>query len=179
MSLNLVLQAVIEGFVDGILIVTDRGELVSANQLARQICQKLAADDLQLNRVPPAIWRICHSLVKNRPLFPDHRIVIDDVIETSSAYSVRIRVQWIRLDSFERPCLMVTLEDRLQTAQKIAIAEQERYGLTRREAEVWLLRQADCTYKAIAAQLHITVDTVKKHIKNIHAKRDAVHWAEE
>lgn len=176
---NQLLQAVIEGFIDGILIVTEQREVISANQLARQICYAISPECGSLAQVPQPIWQICQSLIKNRSLYSNPSIMIDDVILTAQGSQVRIRVRWIDLSSVGQPCLMVTLEDRVQTAQKMAIAAQEHYGLTRREAEVWFLRQADCTYKAIAEQLHITVDTVKKHIRNINAKRDAYHWAQE
>jgi DNA-binding CsgD family transcriptional regulator len=36
---------------------------------------------------------------------------------------------------------------------------------------VWLLQQNNYTYKQIAAELGITPNTVKKHVRNIYAKR--------
>lgn len=50
--------------------------------------------------------------------------------------------------------------------------ECAKYGLTPREAEVWILRQQKKSYKQIASELFITVDTVKKHFKSIFAKRE-------
>jgi DNA-binding CsgD family transcriptional regulator len=39
-----------------------------------------------------------------------------------------------------------------------------------------LLRRANYTCKEIAAELYISLNTVKKHMKNIHAKREkALH----
>jgi DNA-binding CsgD family transcriptional regulator len=66
------------------------------------------------------------------------------------------------------------LEDQHQVNKVRAIAEARKYGLTDREAQVWLLKRTGHSYKSIAAQLYIAEDTVKKHIKSIHAKRDAV-----
>lgn len=177
MSNNILLQAVIECYIDGILLVSDRGEIISDNRIARQICQKLNANNG--HHIPAKIWRVCRSMIENRALHADYSIMIDDEIEIDASKRVRIRVQWFNLDAVSGPCLLIMLEDRFQSAQKKAIAERERYGLTNREAEVWLLRQANCTYKAIAEKLHITVDTVKKHMRNIHAKREAFQWAEE
>ncbi|NJN58773.1 MAG: hypothetical protein HC879_15380 [Leptolyngbyaceae cyanobacterium SL_5_9] len=118
-------------------------------------------------------------MIDSRTLYPAHVFMIEDEIELDAFDTIRIRVQWIDLESSDRPCLLVALEDRYQTAKKMAIAERQRYGLTDRESEVWLLRRANCTYKTIASKLHITVDTVKKHIKSIHAKRQDVMWADE
>jgi len=51
-------------------------------------------------------------------------------------------------------------------------AEIEKYGLTPRESEVWLLYRANYSRKEIAAELFISIDTVKKHLKNIKTKQD-------
>jgi len=179
MSHDFLLQAVFESYIDGILILNDSGAVLSANRSAREICQKLVAGGLEASRVPPQIWRICQIMIDTSDLYDDQLVIIDDVIETDDSHSVRVRVRWFKVDGVERPCLHVSLEDRLQSAQKMAIAERARYGLTAREAEVWLLRQVGCTYKAIGVRLHITIDTVKKHVRNIHAKRDAFQWAQD
>jgi uncharacterized caspase-like protein/DNA-binding CsgD family transcriptional regulator/energy-coupling factor transporter ATP-binding protein EcfA2 len=49
--------------------------------------------------------------------------------------------------------------------------ECKKYGLTAREAEIWILRRQNKSYKQIASELYIALDTVKKHMKSIHAKR--------
>ncbi|NJN90128.1 MAG: helix-turn-helix transcriptional regulator [Leptolyngbyaceae cyanobacterium SL_5_14] len=172
------IHSIIEGFIDGILILTDQGEVVCTNCCARQICESLSQDDSNSSFAPSRVWRICQLMIDSRTLYPDHIFMIEDEIELGGLDTIRIRVQWIDLESSDRPCLLVALEDRYQSAKKMAIAERQRYGLTDRESEVWLLRRANCTYKTIAAKLHITVDTVKKHIKNIHAKRQDVMWAD-
>lgn len=179
MNNDFLLQAVIESFIDGVLIVSDRGEVIFANRSAHQICRMLMPEGLQAKRLPAQIWRICQMLINNRALHPDTAVILEDEILSSDANPLRIRVEWFALESVAHPCLRVTLEDRMQSAQKMAIAERERYGLTEREAQVWLLRYLNWTYKAIAANLHITVDTVKKHVRNIYAKRDAFDWAQE
>ncbi|MUG91303.1 winged helix-turn-helix transcriptional regulator [Scytonema sp. UIC 10036] len=47
------------------------------------------------------------------------------------------------------------------------------YGLTPREAEIWFLYRSRCSYKEIAERLYISVNTVKKHMKNIHSKQQS------
>jgi len=43
-----------------------------------------------------------------------------------------------------------------------------------RREDVWLLRRANHSYEEIAAKLYIAVNTVKRHLKSIHAKRKMV-----
>lgn len=178
MSENFLLQAIIECYPDGILIVGDRGQVIATNQSARHICQRLAPPGLPENQVPPPLWKLCQVMIQNRAELQDPAIMIDDQLALKPAGCIRVRVQWALGDG-AKTRLMVTLEDTFLTAERQMQAERQKYGLTPREAEVWLLRRANCTYKAIASQLHITVDTVKKHMKSIYAKRNTFHWMEE
>ncbi|NET31119.1 MAG: helix-turn-helix transcriptional regulator [Cyanothece sp. SIO1E1] len=171
------LQAVLEGLIDGILILTSQGDLIHANNCAHQICKKLYPSSQNWHQgclIPEKIWQICQSFASSRGLFPDQSVVLEDEIGTEKSTVIRVRVQWIDLRTIDSPCLMVTLEDRYQAAQKLALAETERYGLTPRESEVWLLRRINYTYEEIAAELYIAMNTVKKHMKSILAKRQAV-----
>lgn len=102
-------------------------------------------------------------------------MIIESEIASNQATTLRIRVRWFKLNAFSHPCLLVILEDRCQSIQKLALAEVDRYGLTPREAEVWLRRRANYTYKEIATELYISINTVKKHMKNIQVKRETVH----
>ena len=172
------LQGVVECLPDGIMIVTDRGELTYDNSCARQICSALRTDASCADPdadVPSQIWRCCQALIESHSEY-QQAIMIEDEIQTTAA-TIRIRVRWLDPEQLEYPLLLVTLEDQRQSAQYRAYTEAHRYRLTARETEVWLLKRAGMTYKAIAAKLHIAEDTVKKHIKNIHARRDAVQWA--
>ncbi len=167
------LQAVLEGFIDGVLILTDQGEWIHANDCARRICRQLTQGVSQTDRVPQEIWRVCKSLIDNLNRYPNKPVMVEDEITTAAAASYRLRAQWLNLDMMQRPCLLVTLEDRLQSIRSAAIAESRRYRLTPREIEVWLRYRANYSYKEIAEELFITCNTVKKHMKNIHAKRQA------
>jgi DNA-binding CsgD family transcriptional regulator len=168
------LQGVVEGLPDGIMILSDRGELTYDNSCARQICQQLLSKTSQ-TAVPAQVWRCCQALIESRSHFIS-TVIVEDEISTDSGSTIRIRVRWLDPHNIEHPFLLVTLEDQQQSAQYRAYAEAQRYGLTDRETEVWLLKRAGLTYKAIGAKLHIAEDTVKKHIKNIHARRDAAQW---
>lgn len=175
--LSLIAQEVVEGWLDGVLVLTQQGTIVYSNRCARQICQQLVPSSPP-SEIPHQVWRICEALIDSREVFPEHRVVLDDDIATATV-TIRVRARWVDRLDIDQPYLLVTLEDRSQSLKNVAIAEARKYHLTPREAEVWLLRRANRTYKAIAAELHIAIDTVKKHIKNIHAKRDATRWAEE
>lgn len=164
------MQAVIESFLDGIFILTIQGELVHANEGALHICQQLSGG-IDKFQVPDEIQRICQSLIESRQLFPDQNISIESEIETYKSVKIRIRARWLQSNESNENYLLVTLEDRKQTNQSIAISEAIKYGLTERESQVWLLRRANYSYQEIAEELYITINTVKKHLKNIYAKQ--------
>lgn len=170
-SVNL-LSAMIEALSDGILMVSPAGQLLHANRRAVNLCRQLTASQADTASLPTSIWRICQSLIESRTLFPNQIFVIEDEIRGTGATLIRIRVQWIDIDAVDHPCLLVTLEDRHQSAKTAAIAEAQRYHLTQRETEVWLLRRADYHYEEIADRLFISINTVKKHLKSIYAKRN-------
>jgi DNA-binding CsgD family transcriptional regulator len=172
---NAFFQEVIESLLDGILILTEQGELVQANNLARQICEQITPTQSQLNSVPKEILDVCQALIESRDLFPTQSMIIESEIVFNQVTILRIRVRWFKLNAFPHPCLLVMLEDRCQSIQKLANTEVNKYGLTPREAEVWLRRRANYTYKEIATELYISINTVKKHLKNIQLKRLSVN----
>ncbi len=164
------MEAVIESFVDGIFIMTTEGELVHANERAHYICQQLSQGIYQ-GKVPYEIGRICNSLIESRQLFPNQKISIESEVETKSSIKIRIRARWLQGNESSDNYLIVTLEDRQQTNQSMAISEAKKYGLTERESQVWLLRRENYSYQEIAEELYITINTVKKHLKNIYSKQ--------
>lgn len=174
------LEAVLEGFIDGVLILNQQGEQVHANDCARRICQKLNQGTSFVNAIPQAIWCVCESLIESHDLFSDNQLIIESEINLDNSATFRIRARWLELEESKQPYLLVTLEDRLQSTQSAALTDVKKYGLTHREAQVWLLRQAKhSSYKEIAAQLYITINTVKKHMKNIYAKQQSDSWIQE
>lgn len=179
LQINL-LQAVIENFVDGILIVTTQRELVHANECARRICRQLLQGVASNGTVPREIWLVCQSLMNSHKVFPRDKIFIESEVKIDRTVTLRTQVRWLQLTCDDvlpeatlpqQDFLLVTFEDRNQTGQGMILADAMKYGLTDREAEVWLLRRANLSYKEIAARLYITINTVKKHIKNIYAKQ--------
>lgn len=168
------IQRVIEGFVDGILILTFQGRLLYANSQAQQFCQQWMP--IAPTTVPDPIWQLCIALTTEQRLGAQQPEMIESEITTQSTV-IRVRVRSLILAEWEQPYLLVTLEDRCQAIRNLAIFEAQKYGLTRRETEVWLLRRANRSYQQIAAELYITLETVRKHLKSIYTKREEFQWS--
>lgn len=171
---SVLLQRVIESFFDGILVLTEQGDWVQANTQARQICDRIAQSKRQPNAVPEQIWRTCRMLIESSNLPLDRAGILETELASDRPTPLRIRVRSLKLSATAHPYLLVILEDRHQSTQNLAIAEADKYGLTPREADVWLLRRTNYSLKEIAAHLYISLNTVKKHMKNIQAKRESV-----
>ncbi|QSJ18123.1 helix-turn-helix transcriptional regulator [Nostoc sp. UHCC 0702] len=165
------LQEVIEGLGDGILILTRAGKLVYSNASAYHICCQLNQGHSNSSFVPPAILHLCQTLLESRSFCSEPLIMLSDDIVLNKSTTFRIRVKLLDLERFQIPCFLVTIENRYESLKNIAIAEIKKFALTPREAEIWCLYRNKYTYKEIATQLFITLNTVKKHMKNIHAKR--------
>jgi DNA-binding CsgD family transcriptional regulator len=167
------LQAVIEGLEDGILIVNATGKLIHANASAHLICSQLNLENSHSDFAPLVIWNLCQSLLENQNLLSDRLIILSDEIVLNQSTIFRVRVRFVKLEGFQIPNFLVTIENRYESLKNIAIAEIQKYDLTPRESEIWCLYRGNYSYKDIAAKLYITINTVKKHMKNIHAKRQA------
>ncbi|MEH2304120.1 helix-turn-helix transcriptional regulator [Nostoc sp.] len=167
------LQEVIEGLEDGILILSQSGEVVHSNASANRLCCQFNQDNFNPNFVPSAIWNLCESLLSSRYFFSDKLLILSDEIVLDKSNIFRIRVRLLDLDGFEVPCLLVTIENQYESVKNIALTEVKKFDLTPREAEIWFLYRSNYSYKEIAMKLYITINTVKKHMKNIHTKRQA------
>lgn len=164
------LQKIVENLEDGILILTETGELVHGNASAYNICNQINSFDLNNNSIPSVIWNLCKSLMKNKFDCDNLTIQSEDIVINQSLI-FRLRVRRFSLELSEQAYLLVTIENRYQSLKNAALCEAYKYHLTKREAEIWSLYRVASSYKQIAEQLFITVNTVKKHIKNIRAKQ--------
>jgi DNA-binding CsgD family transcriptional regulator len=167
-------QIVLENLPDGILLLTETGQSVYANLSAQKICEQLNPDTVDF-KIPLEIWHACQVVKHNRqPLSAQSKMLTSEIWVNQSNQSTRfrIRVQWLPGQPSPN-YFLVNLEDCQQAHRDRAISESNQYGLTDREAEVWILRRSGYSYQAIADQLYITANTVKKHFKNIHAKQKA------
>ncbi|HEY9737238.1 MAG TPA: LuxR C-terminal-related transcriptional regulator, partial [Trichocoleus sp.] len=155
---------------DGVLLLTMRGECLHTNQQGRRLCRLLGADAA----VPTAIWSVCERLIDSRSWLSEYSVVLSETVLGQEGSSISIRVQWFELDSQPEPSILVTLENKTQAAKVSALVESRQYKLTPKETEVWVLRKINYSYEEIAAQLFIALNTVKRHIKSINAKRKQV-----
>ena len=171
------LRAVLEGFPAGILILTQQGELLDQNHQGEKLCHYLAACyGGKTQTIPDCIWRICENLLeaKTENWLSDYLLVLCDDFQTANGDHLQVRVEWMDLPNQDQPCFLVVIEDRHRSEQALATLEMLRYGLTPRERQVWMLRRSGHSYQEIANTLYISVDTVKRHLKNIYAKRQEV-----
>ncbi|MCD8488982.1 MAG: hypothetical protein LRZ84_20125 [Desertifilum sp.] len=104
-----VLQSVLESLSEGLLIVSESGELWYVNEQARQISQQLTQSDR--TSIMEEIERVCDSLIESRSLFPDQKLILDSEIVMLDATIVRIQAQWFQSAKIQQACILVTLED--------------------------------------------------------------------
>lgn len=173
-------ENVLESLPLGILIFNTEGTPVLTNSYAEQICCQLSKidselkPDYSLSKLPSPIGRICQAVLDSRDLFPERPLIIEDAIPLDTSTTVQLRARWLDLEVEPYILMMLEVQQQMQP-----LKEAQQLKLTERETEVWLLRQAGYPYKAIATDLQITLNTVKKHIKSIHAKRDMAKWLSE
>ncbi len=166
-------KALMEECLGGILVFTEQQQLVYASKTAYQVLSQLKQKNSASCLIPDEILHICQSLIQSRHLFPEQNWLIEFDIFTSSATKLHICSRWLTVGVVANPCLLLTIEDRQQAMINLVLEEANRYGLTPREKEVWLLQYNNYTYKQIAAELGITPNTVKKHTRSIYAKKKA------
>lgn len=163
-------QGVLEALTDGVVILTDQGERVYENDQARRLYQQLNQGQPS-QTLPAEIWQVCQNLIESQSLYPNRLLILESEATPNRSTSLRIRARWMALADAQRPYLVVLLEDCHESVKCQAIGEVQKYGLTPRQAEVWILHRMGYSYREIASELHIAFDTVKKHVKDIHAKQ--------
>ena len=161
-----ILRAILGNLQDGFIIASQTGEIEQINLPAERICDALDSKD---SRLPGEIWHVCQAALKNKDVLSFNKIGIDADIILPNIGPVRIRVQ--NISARQISSLLIVLEDRQQSIRNKALSDAALYGLTERETEVWQMRLRGLAYKEISTTLWITVDTVKKHVKNILAKQ--------
>ena len=176
------LFAAIESFTVGLVIIAQNGTILHKNSHAQNLLEEMSCSPSQV--LPNTLWQACQSLMEKQDepsdLFPeDTKVVLEDEISTDHSV-IRMRAQWFdwsNSDCQHSDCFLITLEDRQQSLSVIASQESQRYGLTTRETDVWTLKRVGHSYKEIAAELYISENTVKKHLKNIYAKKEQSTWS--
>lgn len=163
----------LEPHIGSILVLTDDHRILYATENLRRKLNELTETEENGQLVAQELIFICQVLKQCRDCFPNQNWAIEFDIFTKDAIALHIRSRWLKLDDVDRPCILLVVEDRQQLVQDMMLDEAQDWGLTEREQEVWLLHQDGYTYKRIADKLYITINTVKKHMRSIHAKRKA------
>lgn len=166
-------------FPDGVLILNHQGDIVFSNAYASRICQKLLKETPTTAPIVDEIWQL-YQLLKQAhqgAIASQHLALIEGEFYTGPNNDIRVRVQTLTMEQVDGASVLIVLEDKQETIRRAVHAEIKKFQLTPREAEVWIWRRAGLTYNEIAEKLFVTIDTVKKHLKNIYAKRQATHWA--
>ncbi len=165
-----ILGAAFGSLQDGFVVSDPTGKIQQINQPAERICHLLYTSRRQEDgTLPLEIWHVCKTALRKKDALSHQSVGIDADIILPALGIVRIRVQ--NLSFNQTPYLLIVLEDKQQTIRNKALSEAALYGLTERETEIWQLRLRGDAYKEISAALWISIDTVKKHIKNVRAKQ--------
>ncbi|NER78091.1 MAG: helix-turn-helix transcriptional regulator [Leptolyngbya sp. SIO1D8] len=164
-------KTTLETHIGSVLIVTDDNQVLYVTESLPGRLKALTETGKDGSFTTQEINFICQVLKQSRDRFPSQNWAIEFDIFTKDAISLRIRSRWLKLEGIDRPCILLIVEDRQQFIQDMVLDEVQDWGLTAREREVWLLHRDGYTYKQIAAKLYITLNTVKKHMRSIHAKR--------
>jgi DNA-binding CsgD family transcriptional regulator len=177
-----VLDMILEGLIDGVMILDVQGKILQANLQARSFCRRLLAPleptdnpvpDPGLKQLPEVIRSIFKTLIESRDAGPHQQLLPEFETHLADQTPLRIRGQFLAIarSMADVPYIFITIEDRQKSLQGVAIGDAQRFGLTPRETEVWQLRLSGRSYRDIAQALYITENTVRKHIKSILAKR--------
>ena len=173
-ALTSIWGALLEALPQGVMVFSRDLKLVYLNQKASRVCQLLAAGDRQPIHPPLVISEICHRLLKSNAV--ESQLMLMEC-QTVHEQTIRVRANWLALNPGgmatvqESPYILVLLENCNETLQGELRIEQQKYDLTEREAEIWMLLRQEYSYQDIAERLQISLNTVKTHVKNVYAKR--------
>ena len=157
-------NSILESLVDGILITTNTDQVLYANTTAQQLYRQSQAQNSI--GIPTEILKLHRYILEDS----DPSLVLESEL-TIAHQTYRIRVQRIDLSTSDENCLLTRIENQAESWHHLAHLEAQQYGLTTRESEVWELKRQQCSRQEIAQSLHVSIDTVKKHLGNIQMKR--------
>ncbi len=169
------LSVLVDALPKGLIVLSQDRTLVYWNQNAKRLCQKLSTAQRYWTLLPTIVSELCEQVLASRSGYEPMLLEY----QTPERSSFRLTASWLSQtagDSLDfaidlQTYILVTVEDRDEVLRQDIQVEQKKFQLTNREAEVWLLLKQEYSYQAIAKALHISLNTVKTHIRNIHAKR--------
>ncbi|MFB2981095.1 LuxR C-terminal-related transcriptional regulator [Microseira sp. BLCC-F43] len=168
-------QILAESLREGLMIISRNVKPVYVNRQAKELCQTLAENDPSWAGLPEVVSEICHKLIKNGN-GSDQPVILE--CQAAGGQTIRVRASWLNSYASDdsrgtgrAQYILVFLENRNEILQEELQFEQQKYQFTDREMEIWSLLRQDYSYQEIAATLHISLNTVKTHVKNIYAKK--------
>lgn len=168
-------SATLNALIDSFALLTSNGEILLSNPKGNQLLQKIQSDTAKGTKnshpsLPDVVVKACRLLLENSDSLAQQSLPSQ---MTLTVYpDIQLRISLIEPEVGQQPLFLVAMEDRRQSSLSQATVDQRLFGLTNREKEVWELRLQDYGYQAIAAELYLSVNTVKKHMKTILAKQE-------
>lgn len=165
------LQQFLAHYLDGVMIVSDRSELLYANSNAKHICHQLSSHHATTEIIPDVIKAVYASALK---LGDFQTNFLGEAEVTQNQLKLRVRAQRVEILTSNDFCILIILEDRRKIMEQVVSNEVRKYNLTHREKEIRILHRLDYSYQEIARELYISINTVKKHLKSISMKQKLV-----
>jgi DNA-binding NarL/FixJ family response regulator len=109
-------------------------------------------------------------------VFDDNKTVLDAIVAGASGYLLKKNISEKLHDAMKEvlaggaPMSPNVARMVIASMQRKPALEEDKYQLTLREKEILTALSEGTSYKAIAAQYYISLDTVRSHIKNIYQK---------
>jgi DNA-binding NarL/FixJ family response regulator len=112
-------------------------------------------------------------------VFDDNKTVLDAITSGASGYLLKKNISEKLYDAMNEvlsggaPMSPNVARMVIASMQKKPASDEDKYRLTPREKEILIALSEGTSYKAMAAQYFISLDTVRSHIKNIYYKMQA------
>jgi len=109
-------------------------------------------------------------------VFDDNRTVLDAIASGASGYLLKKNISEKLYDAINEvltggaPMSPNVARMVIASMQKRPVSDENKYQLTTREKEILTSLSEGTSYKKMAAQYFISLDTVRSHIKNIYNK---------
>ncbi len=175
LELDALWRSLVESMSEGVFVVSRNLRPIYINLKAKNLCQQLSQEEENAS-LPSVITEVCHRLIRAEL---EEELLIAEY-QGNQGHSVRLRVRWLVTGATgsnptsHEPSILVLLEDCYEALTEDLWIDRQKYDLTDREAEIWMLLRQEYTYQEIANMLQISLNTVKTHVKNVYAKRRSV-----
>ncbi len=170
------LSRLLESMPEGVIIVAQTFQPIYTSSKAKRLCQQLSLEEGHNASLLDVVTEVCHRLVKTEP---ENKSLIAEY-QGLQGRSIRVRASWLSTNAIgsslgsDEPHILVLLEDCYEALKENLWIDRQKYDLTDREAEIWMLLRQEYTYQETADILQISLNTVKTHVKNVYAKRRSV-----